>query len=208
MDFYSVVKSRRMARHFTKDPVDMDSVRRVLAAGLRAPTNDHLRNWEFVVLTDEEAITAILKPIPKRTSRKRVDFLLDSWRTNDERQRLMYHAAIPEQFAMLSTSGCLVLPFYKQRGDLLKPRAQSSLNAFASVWCCIENILLAATAEGLGAALRIPVGRESAHITDTLDLPAGYVMPCYIALGHPAADAVNIPQIEPDIDERLHLNRW
>ena len=208
MEFYSVVESRRMVRQFTTDPVDMDCVKRVLAAGLRAPTNDHLRNWEFVVLTDAETIAAVLKLIPKRASSKRVDFLLDSWKAKDDRQRLMYHIAIPEQYAMLSTSGCLVLPFYKQSGNLLKPRAQSSLNAFASIWCCIENILLAATAEGLGAALRIPVGRESEHITETLSPPAGYVMPCYIALGHATPDTASIPQIEPDVTERLHINRW
>ena len=49
---------------------------------------------------------------------------------------------------MLTQSGLLILPFFRQKQNpLLKPVEQSSLNYFASAWCALENMLLAATAE-------------------------------------------------------------
>ena len=109
---------------------------------------------------------------------------------------------------MLSQSGCLILPFYKQNGDLLQPSALQSLNGFAAVWCCIENILLAAAAEGLGCALRIPTGEEWKFVAGRVGAPEGYVMPCYLALGYPA-EGISYPEQEQiDPAKKIHLERW
>ena len=208
MDFYEVVNSRRTIRDFNDRPVDMEIVKRILSVGLKAPSNDHMRDWEFVVVTDREVIASILKKIPKKVSEKRVEFIIKSWKLKDECQQNVYRDAIPKQNAMLYQSGCLILPFYKQHGDLFKPKTLSSLNPFASIWCCIENILLAATAEGLAATLRIPLGDEPVHIAEILNHPKEYVMPCYIALGYAAPDAVIVKQIERNIEDRIHINGW
>lgn len=133
---------------------------------------------------------------------------VNSARVHHERQHKMYSDAIPKQHRMLSTSGCLVLPFFKHVGDLLKPRQLSSLNALAAIWCCIENILLAATAEGLACAIRIPMGDEGKYVAETVGAPKDYVMACYIAIGYPAEDAVLHEQAKVNIDDKLHLNRW
>lgn len=120
----------------------------------------------------------------------------------------MYHDAVPKQYEMLYQSGCLILPFFKQFTPLLKPEELSSLNAFASIWCCIENILLAATSEGLGACIRIPLGNEPEHILEVINHPKEYVMPCYIALGHPSPKAAKIPQKEYVLEDKIHINQW
>ena len=97
---------------------------------------------------------------------------------------------------------------YKQNGDLLRPSALQSLNGFAAVWCCIENILLAAAAEGLGCAIRIPTGEEWKFAASQIGAPEGYIMPCYLALGYPADDAA-LPKQEPiDPLKKIHLEKW
>jgi len=208
MEFYDAINSRRTIRDFEDSPVDTETVKRVLKAGLKAPTNDHMRNWEFVVVTDKQIIASIIKKIPKKTSEKRVEFILNSWRMRDEVQRKMYLDAIPKQYKMLYKSGCLILPFFKQTAPLLEPKTLSSLNGFASIWCCIENILLAAAAERLAAAIRIPLGDEPRHIAEIIRHPANYVLPCYIAIGHPAADTPDIVQNPCDLETKLHINQW
>lgn len=50
MDFYEAVYRRRTIRDFAEKDVPADTVNRILQAGLKAPTNNHLREWEFVVL--------------------------------------------------------------------------------------------------------------------------------------------------------------
>jgi len=91
----------------------------------------------------------------KKVSEKRLDFIMKSWKLNDECQQKMYSDAIPKQYQMLFDASCVLIPLFKQKKDLLKPKDLSALNAFASIWCCIENIFLAITAEKYTYALRI-----------------------------------------------------
>lgn len=207
MEFYEAVNSRRTVRDFKDEPVDMEVIKRILSAGLKAPTNDHMRKWEFVVFNDKKEIEKVIKKIPKKVSEKRVDFVMKTWGLKDDCQVKMYHDAIPKQYSML-LNGCLVLPFYEQKGSLLEPKTLSSLNAFASIWCCMENIFLASAAEGLACSMRIPMEAEAAYLAEVIGHPKDYFMPCYIAIGHPADDAVNIEQKEVNAEEKIHINQW
>lgn len=208
MDFYDVINNRRTVRNFKNQSVDQDVIYRILDAGLKAPTNDHMRNWEFIVLTDKSIIEKVVKKIPKKVSDKRVEFILNAWRMTDECQRNMYADAIPKQRGMLSESGCLIFPMFKQKKNFLEPKDLSSLNEFASIWCCIENILLASAAEGLGCAFRIPSGEETEYISETLCLPKEYAFPCYLAIGYPEEDSVLPDQKSIDLKSKIHLNGW
>ena len=60
MDFYEAVYRRRTIRDFAEKDVPADTVNRILQAGLKAPTNNHLREWEFVVLRSRQSIEAVL----------------------------------------------------------------------------------------------------------------------------------------------------
>ena len=205
MDFYEAVQRRRTVRDFAEKKVPDKVVTRILEAGLKAPTNDHLRQWEFVVLRDARSIETALGQVSEKAGR---DAQALAGRRLNDRQRRMYADAMPKQYRMLSQSGCLILPFYKQNGDLLQPSALQSLNGFAAVWCCIENILLAAAAEGLGCALRIPTGEEWKFVAGRVGAPEGYVMPCYLALGYPA-EGISYPEQEQfDPAKKIHLERW
>lgn len=153
-------------------------------------------------------VSKLIKKIPKKVSEKRLVFIMKSWRLDDECQQKMYSDAIPKQYQMLSDAGCVLIPLFKQKKDLLKPKDLSALNAFASIWCCIENMFLAITAEGYGYALRIPLGDEQEYVKSILNFPDEYVMPCYIAIGKPADDAVHNEQKEYKIEDKIHVNEW
>ena len=90
----------------------------------------------------------------------------------------------------------------------MKPTCLSSLNEFASIWCCIENILLAAASEQILGVTRIPMKEELKYIKETLKHPDNYTMPCYIALGYPSKDAKLPVQKAINIEDRLHFNHW
>lgn len=208
MEFYDVINARRTIRDFKDEPIDMEVINRIVAAGMKAPTNDHMRDWHFIVVNDEDVVSKLIKKIPKKVSEKRLAFIMKSWRLDDECQQKMYSDAIPKQYQMLSDAGCVLIPLFKQKKDLLKPKDLSALNAFASIWCCIENMFLAITAEGYGYALRIPLGDEQEYVKSILNFPDEYVMPCYIAIGKPADDAVHNEQKEYKIEDKIHVNEW
>lgn len=207
MDLYEAIKARRTIRNFEAIPVEASIIEKIVDAGLRAPTNDHLRDWEFVVVNDRERRAKLLR-VEDMTDRDECDNMLDAEGMTDDVQRRMYHAAMPRQFSMLHTAGCLILPFFRVDIPLLRPESLSSLNYFASIWCCIENMLLAAAAEGIFGVTRIPMTEESEHIKNVLGHPDDYVMPCYIALGYPAKDAPRPAQKPIVARDKIHLNAW
>ena len=208
MDIYEAINTRRTIRDFADRQIDMAIIEKIINAGLKAPTNDHMRSWEFVVVNNKNKRAEILNILPKTYSKSEVSEWLDSWGSNDNTQRDMYLDAVPKQYAMLYNAGCLILPFFREEDSLLQPKSLSSLNGFASIWCCIENILLAAAAEGIFGVTRIPMENESQHIQSVINHPDDYIMPCYIALGYPLKDTAIVKQKEVSPKEKIHMDIW
>lgn len=207
MDVYEAIKARRTIRDFEDKQVEMGIIERIIDAGLKAPTNNHLRQWEFVIVNGKKERANVLR-VKDMTSRDECEQMLDGFGMTDEVQRSMYREAMPRQFSMLYNAGCLILPFFKIREPLLRPSSLSSLNDFASIWCCIENMLLAAASEGILGVTRIPMAEESEHIRVVVGHPENYVMPCYIALGYPAKNASIPTQKSFCAKDKIHINIW
>ena len=208
MDFYQAVMARRTVRDFEDRPIAPDVLHRIVGAGLAAPSNDHLREWEFVVLPDKADRVEAIRYVPKDLSVEESTAVIDNWGLSDECQRAMYLLGIPKQYRMLLNAGCLIVPAFRHRGPLLRPESLSALNSFASIWCCIENMLLAAAAEGVFGVTRIPFEAETRQLRTTLGIPDGYEIPCYLALGYPAANLTQTRQIPVDIGSRMHYGHW
>lgn len=206
MEFYHVINSRRTVRDFTKQTIPEDVLNRIISAGLRAPSHNHQREWEFVILredTEKEHVLRFVKHFAEIYGQRRLSELRDV-----TPQQKMYADAVPKQYSMLMQSGLVILPFFKSGNALFQATAINMLNPLASIWCCIENILLAASAEGLACSMRIPVDREGADVAKVVNAPEGYLLPCYLGLGYPSEDAAVLEQIEPEVQNVLHFGKW
>ena len=53
MNIYDAINTRRTIRDFADKQIDTAIIEKIIAAGLKAPTNDHMRSWEFVVVSDK-----------------------------------------------------------------------------------------------------------------------------------------------------------
>ncbi len=208
MDFYGVVMARRTVRDFEDRPVPRDVLERIVGAGLKAPSNNHMREWDFIVLEDPKARMNAIRMVRGDLGKAESEAIIDAWGLTDEDQRAMYLDGIPKQHRMLLTAGCLILPLFRQPGPLLQPDSLSALNGFASVWCCIENMLLAAAAEGLYGVTRIPFDAEIAHLKTTLNVPEGYEIACYLALGYPSKDRPALSQTKVSARDKIHIDKW
>lgn len=208
MNFYEVINKRRTIRDFEDAPIDDETIRRIIEAGMKAPTNDHMRDWHFIVIKDKEIVRKLIEKIPMKISDEEVDAIIKDWNLNDTCQQKAYRNAIPKQYQMLADASCVIIPLFKQKTDILHPDNLSHLNGFASIWCCIENIFLAITAEGYSSALRIPLGEEESWTRTVLNYPKDYLMPCFIAVGKSAKEAAEIRQKEYFLDEVIHKDVW
>lgn len=208
MELYEALEKRRTYRDFSDREVSGEILGRVIGAAFKAPTNDHLRQLEFVVVRGREKIAEVIAPLAKNMAEFR-KLVFEADDTGDKEKMAMFADALPKQQKMLMESGLLILPFFRQRqSPLLQPAEQSSLNYFASAWCALENMLLAATAEGLGAAFHIPVSDEAEKIKRIVGAPDGYEFICLLTIGYPAENAFLPEQKEIEIEERIHMNQW
>lgn len=208
MDFYETVNSRHTVREFESTPIDDETIRRIISAGIKAPSNDHMRDWNFIVITDKNIILKLIEKIPEKFTEEDVENVIKEWNLDDSCQQNAYRYAIPKQYRMFADAPCVIVPLFRQKTDIMHPENLSHLNGFASIWCCIENIFLAVTAEGLGAALRIPLGDEEEWARKVLNFPSDYLMPCIIAVGKPCNNAEKIQQKNIIPDSVIHENIW
>lgn len=110
MDIYEAIAARRTIRDFQDRPVPMPVIEKIIGAGLKAPTNNHLRQWEFVLVEGKEERARLLR-VKDMTDKAECEAMLDGFGMTDKVQRDMYRAAMPRQFSMLYNAGCLILPF-------------------------------------------------------------------------------------------------
>jgi len=207
-DFYDVVDARRTVRDFENEAIDDKVIERVISAGMKAPTNDHMRDWHFIVIKDKKTVVKLVSKIPKKLSDAEINAILRDWNLNDTCQQNAYKDAIPKQYRMLTEAACVIVPLFKQKTDIFHPENLSHLNGYASIWCCLENMFLAITAEGYASALRIPLGDEEDWARKVLNFPEDYFMPCFITVGKASANASYVEQKEYSLPERIHKNLW
>lgn len=143
MEFYEVVNKRRSIRQFEDKEIPREILERILDAGLKAPSSNHQRRWELLTLTDKAVILELAKcirPYPCRIQEPKSP------------QQEMFQIAYPRQRSMIEESACVILPYFKQKYPLSEDKNGYGLMDYGAAWALVENMLLAATAEGVGAA--------------------------------------------------------
>lgn len=205
MNFYEVVAKRRTVRDFSSQPIDEVILRRILEAGLKAPSNNHLRQWEFILVKDSKVRQQLIEANNLTTD---VDMkeLKELFRDLHPVARDMYLEAVPKQKRMLLEAPELLVVCYKQKTPIQDCHRVYDLNGFASVWCCIENILLAMAAEGLYGVTYIP--EDTPPVKAVLQLPEEYEITALIPMGYPAEGIKIVKQKETSLDEKLHIDGW
>ena len=205
MDFYEAVSKRSSVREFTDETISQETLKRIIEAAYKAPTNDHFRDWHFIVVTDKAVMREVLEGVPKNLTVKDVDNMTF---ISDPVQKESYRFAVPKQYSMLIDAAAVIIPLMKKKVDVLHPADLSHLNCFASIWCSIENLWLAATAEGYGCNLRIPCGNEEELARKATGFPEDYMIPCFIGIGRPADNAIRTKQLIPDLENQLHWQKF
>ena len=199
MEFYEVINKRRSIRQFEEREIPREVLERILDAGLKAPSSNHQRRWELVTLTDKPMILALAKfirPYPCRIQEPKTP------------QQEMFKIAYPRQRTMVEESACVILPWFKQKYLLSEDKNGYELMDYGAAWALIENMLLAATAEGLESVVHIPVKKEPEQIKEFLKVPDGWCLPALVVLGYPVKDPLLPTQVKATVENKVHWNKW
>lgn len=205
MNLYDAINKRKSVREFQEKPVEEEKLLRVLEAGLKAPSNNHLRQWEYILIKDPEQRKKVAQIFAKGktiTNEMELENALNNW--SNTLQQEMYRKALPVQTKMLMTPPELLIVCYRLRKPLKECETLYDLNDLASIWMCMENILLAMTAEGLYGVTSVP--RETELLKKVLGVPEGYEVAAAIPIGYPMDYSVR--QTNITLEEKLHYNKW
>jgi nitroreductase len=196
-DVWEVLSTARTIRRFTDEPVDDASLARCLQAATWAPSGANAQAWRFVVLRSPEqravvaeAAAHALKVIEPVYGMTRPDVGDDSRRARDNRATYELHDRARELTSVL---------FAQKRF----PTA-SELLLGGSIFPAMQNFLLAARAQGLGACLTswASYGGEQL-LREAVGVPDDWMLAGHVVVGwpkgrhgpvrrRPLADVVNL----------------
>lgn len=197
MEFNEVIKKRRTTREFSDKEVDYESIEKIIEAGTLAPSNNHLRQWDFVVVDDRMEINMISKCVSNYSANP-------NELKNPYEDMCKY--AFPRQKSMLESAKYIILPMIREN-NVFKATSNFQLMHYADIWCVIENMFLKATDLGLGCSMHAPSRKEEMQMFEITRCKSGYVIPCIIGIGYPSESAYFPEEVEFD-KNRIHINRW
>lgn len=207
MELYDAIYKRRTVREFLDKEVDFEAIKRILEAGNAAPTWNHNRNWSYIVLHTDEEKSYAFEHAKKIADKFDADRYLNMPRPYPTTlAQKMYAYAMPRQYTMLADASYVIIPVFKSKA--LNGEYVSNLNPFSTIWCVIENIFLAATAEGLGCSMRIPLNEEHDIVKAKLKVPPTYMIPAFIGIGYTDPNETVLEQNAAALDKQLHFGRW
>jgi nicotinate-nucleotide--dimethylbenzimidazole phosphoribosyltransferase len=172
--FYRLAGARRDVRNgFRPDPVDDELLTRVLAAAHQAPSVGLSQPWDFLILRD-------------RAIRERVHQLAraqqDAFAAALPRARALAFSRLKVE-AILQSPVNVVVTCDSTRGGrhVLGRHAQPQVAQYSAV-CAVQNLWLAARAEGLGVGW-VSFFDERA-LAAALELPGHVQVVAYLCVGH------------------------
>ena len=99
MDFYEVLEKRRTYRDFSDREVSDEILKRVIGAAFKAPTNDHLRQLEFIVVHGRENIAKVIAPLAGNMEAFK-ELVTEVDESDDKDKMVMFADALPKQQRM------------------------------------------------------------------------------------------------------------
>jgi nitroreductase len=192
-ELFEVVHRQRACRAFSDEPVSDELVGRVLDAATFAPSAENRQPWEFVVVRD----AAVRVALGELTAR--------AWegggRAFSEGRLSEKLLAEVDAGATGGVAGAPVIVVVCADTARGLPQTVAS-----SMFPAIQNLLLAATALGLGSALTTITTAFVDELRVLLSLPDAVVPVALVPLGWPAR-ALGAPRREP-FGDHTHRERY
>lgn len=185
MELYDAINRRRDTRaEFTGEPVDPEVLERVLSAAHAAPSVGMTQPWDFVLVRSAETL---------RTFREHVATERETFASSLAGERAETFSKIKIEGICESGLG-VVVGYDPTRGGsaVLGRHAIADAGLYSTV-LAIQNLWLAATAEGLGVGW-VSFYRED-FLRDLVGMPAGVRPVAWLCVG-PVAGLPDVPDLE------------
>lgn len=198
---YRAIGERRDMRHFIAAPIDPEVLQRLFHAAWQAPSVGLMQPWRLIRITDNSIRHAIYQLVEQERQ--------ETAKALQERET---------EFLRLKVEGIkdcaevMVMSLMDKREAHIFGRRTLPEMDLASVSCAIQNMWLAARAEGLGMGWVSLF--DPKQLAVLLEIPDGACPVAILCLGHvdkfyqqPMLEQENWRQRQP-LEELIFENRW
>lgn len=194
MEVHEAIEKRRTIRIFKKR-ISEGQLRKIILAGAKAPSAMNRQPWEFIIVDDQDLIDQLAELKYQQNRRLPPRHFGGGMTRNDVEERALNQKKFFQNASIVAVCN--------QRGQEQR----------VSVWLCIENMLLAAVAEGLGGGIVTYWGKHKQGAEKILGLPSGYELTAVLKFGVPGEDLFSREKLLPFAPRRpefswLHRNRF
>jgi len=193
MDVLEAIRKRRAVRMYRPAPVSREDILAVLDAANRAPSGLNRQPWEFLVVTGKKVMEM------GRSYRSTLDEYLSHWDKSPMRDFITRDEFI--RFAE-TYGGAPVVIVILIRADNNPNFRKADLESASAA---MENLLLAATALGLGTCWMTGPLWDEKTLRRILSIPDDREIVAVTPLGYPEKIPAAPPRIDPSMEQKA---RW
>ncbi len=188
MDLHEAIEKRRTIRVYKAGATE-EQLRKIILAGTKAPSALNRQFWEFIVVDDPSIIDGLAQLKYEQTLKTPVK--------DPAKRPKLEKAAVAQKESFKNASIVAVC---------------NKVDWERSLWLCIENMSLAAVAEGLGSGIVLYWDEDKQAAGELLGLPEDYELTAVLKIGVPgetgyARDENPFGPRRPDFSW-LHKNRF
>lgn len=203
---FEIMYSTRAMRRLKPDPIPEETLKKIVDAGIRAPSGGNMQDWAFILVRDTER---------KRFIR---DYYWNTW------QKIMGERGIPDGMppsqqrmlgaaahlaAHLDDAPALLLACAKKEYTPLAEMKNERANAaviHGTIYPAVQNILLACRALGVGATLTTIHCLFEEELKKKFNIPDDMEVSALIPMGYPQGNFG--PVSRAPVEEVIHWDMW
>ncbi|HJM76249.1 MAG TPA: nitroreductase family protein [Dehalococcoidia bacterium] len=199
LDVLEAIHSTPARRYLKPDPIPDDVLWELLDAAIRGPSGGNQQGWGWIVVRDAETKRQIAEWYLEGWTRVYGEQRKDALSGNSPLGRANYLSA--DHLANnLEEAPVWVMPVMRGAGG-------GSGRGDGSIYGAVQNLMLAASAHGIGATLTTLYGAHEDDVRKLLGLPDDAATMGLIPLGYPARGRWAQPKRLP-VDEVTHWEQW
>jgi len=178
-DLFEIIRTTRSMRRLKQDPVPDALIRKVLEAGVCAPSGGNMQRWRFLVIRD----ATIKRTVGAYYKRAWDEVVAPRYRAGQpapgmDRERFLRLLAAAEHLAAhIHEAPVWIVPCLQGEAP--------TRTAGSSIYPAVQNMLLAARALGLGATLTTLYLSFEKEAEAALGLPADWHSYAILPIGYP-----------------------
>ena len=201
MDFYEAINGRRSIRKYQTTKVEDEKLMKLAKAAITAPNGGNAQPWDFIFVTDPELKNQLCKILEEVHG----EYFGKARKDNLEGER--FEKTVSSYGRMADAPAFVLVCMNIRNQQLNKPYEEWTTKwAQHSIAAALENLILAAVAEGLGTCWLGTPSWKSERMKELLNIPENVDILALSPIGYPDESPRARPRMA--VEEVTHFNKW